>query len=89
MLTTLCGINTWAQPRQQLFDYVKYLSDSTIFQGRLSGTEGMKRANEWYAGGTSADGTVKAEVVFAGYASSLEDNAQAMYWTLINAANAD
>lgn len=101
----------------KLFNYVKYLSDSTIFQGRLAGTKGMKRAvdyvcgkfaefgldslpgtqgycqiyphypgveitgkcyvkidgrklewaKEWYAGGTSANGVVDAEIVFAGY----------------------
>lgn len=35
---------------QKLFEYVKYLSDSTIFQGRLSGTEGMQRAVDWVKG---------------------------------------
>jgi len=107
---------------QELFGYVKHLSDSTLFQGRLSGTVGMHRAidwvnakyaeygleqfpglngylqdytteceevvgkcyikidgkklewsKEWYVGGTSANGTVEAEVVFAGYGVTAPD----------------
>lgn len=31
----------------KLFEYVKHLSDSTIYQGRLAGSEGMARAAKW------------------------------------------
>ncbi len=31
----------------KLFDYVKHLSDSTIYEGRLAGSKGMERASEW------------------------------------------
>lgn len=34
---------------EKLFGYVKYLSDSTLFEGRLAGSEGMARANRWVA----------------------------------------
>lgn len=32
---------------EKLYDYVKHLSDSTIYQGRLAGSEGMNRAAKW------------------------------------------
>ena len=32
---------------QKIFETVRYLSDSTLFQGRLSGSQGMWRAVEW------------------------------------------
>lgn len=116
----------------KLFNYVKTLSDSTIYEGRLAGSRGMERASKWaadlytewglekfavapdyiqsfphpctevqresgieilfpvadiikkkhehayvaksypwaqywYAGGTSANGTITADVVYAGY----------------------
>ena len=31
----------------EIFDCVRLLSDSTLFQGRLSGSEGMRRAVDW------------------------------------------
>lgn len=34
----------------KLFNYVKHLSDSTIYQGRLVGTKGMKRAVDFVCG---------------------------------------
>ena len=107
---------------QEIFETVKFLSDSVRFQGRLSGSEGMLRAVEWvegkyaeigletfdglngyrqdyptvcdevvgkcyvkvdgkkatwavdwFSGGTSANGTVEAEVVFAGYGVTAPD----------------
>lgn len=107
---------------QKVFETVKHLSDSTLFQGRLSGSQGMWRAVEWvndkysefgletfdglngylqdyptvcdevvgkcyvkvdgkkatwatdwYSGGTSANGTIEAEVVFAGYGVTAPD----------------
>ncbi len=103
----------------EIFDCVRLLSDSTLFQGRLSGSRGMRRAvdwvssryeeigletvpglysydysypvectevtgpcevsvdgrvctwaQEWYAGGTSANGVAEAEIVFAGFGVS-------------------
>jgi len=32
---------------QRIFDDVRHLSDSTLFEGRLSGSAGMRRAVEW------------------------------------------
>ncbi len=32
---------------EKLYGYVKHLSDSTIYQGRLAGSEGMNRAVKW------------------------------------------
>lgn len=104
---------------QRIFADVRHLSDSTLYEGRLSGSSGMKRAvdwvasryaeigleplpgmigysqvypvvctevngpcnlsldgrpctwaEEWYSGGTSADGIVESEVVFAGFGVS-------------------
>lgn len=34
----------------KLYNYVKHLSDSTIFEGRLAGSPGMGRAVEWAQG---------------------------------------
>ena len=31
----------------EIFDCVRILSDSTLFQGRLSGSKGMRRAADW------------------------------------------